>query len=199
MKNLRNKLFTSIIALAIITISIDAKEIENFEVVILENSSVVKMEVNNPSTTVINISLFNAFEKMILSEKVDLGETYESQVDFSDLRRGTYTLVSEVGNMRLNKIFRVNNSQVELIDSYYSFKPVFLVEDDLLTVHYINNGNEDISLSIEDNLNVYYDEYYTTDDMIFSKVYSIENLESGIYNFKFMSNGELFTHEFEVD
>ena len=199
MKNLSKKLFASIFALSMVSFSVQANEIENFEVSILENSTVVKLEVNTPTLNSIDVTLYNGFEREILRERVEVGETFESQIDFSQLRRGTYTLVSEVGNMSLNKVLRVNGDQVKLIDSYYSFKPLFKQEGNLLTVYYVKGAEKAVSLSIEDNLNIYYDEFYSSDETVFTKVFSLENLSSGTYNFNFTANGETFLHEFEVD
>lgn len=199
MKNISKKLFASIFALSMVSFSVQANEIENFEVSIVENSSVVKLELNTPSLNTFNVTLFNAFEREILSERVEAGETFESQIDFSELRRGTYTLVSEVGNLRLNKVLRVNGAQVELIDSYYSSKPVFLQEDGLLTVYYLKNEISGVNISIEDRSSIYHDSYYDDEGVVFNKVFSLENLWPGTYNVTFSSNGEFFTHEFEVE
>ncbi len=157
------------------------------------------MEVKNPSSEVMDIYLFNDNKREIFSKRVGLGETLESQYDFTKLKNGTYTLVSEVAHMRLNRVIEVKGSQANLVDSCHSFLPVFAQKDDRLLVHYVNNGGEDIGFSIEDNEGEIYDAFFDNSDTIFTKPFSIENLEARNYKFHFTSKGNFYTHEFKVE
>lgn len=198
MKIKKNTLITSVFGMSFILFSVNTSAIEDLEVKIDENKPVVRMEINIPSTNEIDFYLYNANERMIFSDRAELFETFESQFDFSEYRKGTYTLVSEIGNMRYNKVLEVKDSKVELIDSYYSFTPIFQQEGDLLTMYFINNGDGDIAVSIEDMSNTYYDAYYGSEDLIVQKVYSLENFRTGEYTFRFSANSEIYEHVFEV-
>jgi len=195
----KKTLITSVFGLSFILLSFNTRANEILEVKIDENTPVVRMKVNHPSANEIDFYLYNANDRMIFSERAELDESFESKVDFSGYRNGTYTLISEVGNMRLNKILEVKDSKVELIDRYYSFRPVILQEGDLLTVYFINNEGRDIGVSIENSSNTYYDAYYGGEDRTFHKVYNLENLSTGEYTFWFSANGEFFSHVFKVN
>lgn len=199
MKKINNLLFASLIISIFIPGSFSVKASENLEVVIIENENIIRMEVENPSSEVMDIYLYNNNKKEIFSKRVGLGETLESQYDFTKLKNGTYTLVSEVAHMRLNRVIEVKGSQANLVDSYYSFMPVFAQKDDRLLVHYVNNGEEDIGISIENTRGEIFDAFYDNNDLIFTQTFSLENLEAGNYTFHFISKGNFHTHEFEVE
>lgn len=199
MKNINKLLFTSVLSLSFILVSLESRASENLEVTIIENSRMLRMEVNNPSIEVINVFLYNEKNNSIFSKRVELGETFENQFDFTGLKNGTYKLVSEVAHMKVNRVLEVRDSQVYLMDSYYSFLPVFSQTDNMLSVQYINNGRKDIGLSIEGPKGVLYDTFNDDGDLVFSKGYSLENLEYGKYTFQISSQGEFYTHEFELD
>ena len=195
----KSTLITTVFAISFFLFSFNTRAIENIEYKIDENAPVLRMEVSIPSANEINFFLYNANERMVFSERTLLDESFESQFDFSEYRQGTYTLISEVENMRYTKVLEVKDAKVEIMDSYYSFKPVFRQEGNFLTVHFINNEESDIALSIQDGSNTYYDAYYGNEDHIFQKVYSLENFKTGEYVFKFIANGEFFDHEFKID
>lgn len=199
MKNINKLFFTSLISMIFILGSFSTRASENLDVVIIDNSNIIRMEVKNPSSEAMDIYLFNENKREIFSKRVGLGEILESQYDFTNLKNGTYTLVSEVAHMRLNRVIEVKDSQANLVDRYYSFLPVFTQKDDQLLLHYVSNGGEDIGVSIENSKGEIFDDYYDNEDLIFTKTYSFENLEAGIYKFKFVSNGIFHTYEFEVN
>ncbi|MGC9343245.1 MAG: hypothetical protein ACP5E3_11125 [Bacteroidales bacterium] len=199
MKNLKNILLASMLSFSLILVSVDSRASENLEIIIVENSQLMKMEVKSPSMEEIDVFLYNQNDRQIFSDKIGLGETFETQFDFSELRNGTYKLVSEVGNMRVNRVIQVSDNKVELVDDYYSFIPVFTQKEDKLIVHYVNNGAEDIGVSIESNLSNYYDAYYDNAGLIFSRIYSLKNFEPGTYSILLTSKGDFHSYEFRVD
>jgi hypothetical protein len=199
MKKNNKILFASMISLSLILFSLESRASENLEIVIIENSPLMKMEVKNPSFEEIDVYLYNQNDRRIFSDRIGAGETFESQFDFSELRNGTYTLVSEVSNMRLNRVIQVSGNKAELVDSYYTFLPVFELEENRFKIYYINNGAEDIGISIESKLNNYYDAYYDNAGLVFTRVYSLENFEPGSYKVTFSSKGDFHTYEFRVD
>jgi len=200
MKIKRNFIAIPIVGMFLFSLPVSSKSFENVEVEMVENERAVIMEVKNENLLSINVSLFTNNEREIFSERVENGETFESKIDFEGLRNGRYTLVSQIGNMKVNKVLEVKDTQVELVDRYYSYVPTFAQEGDLLTVYYINDMSAAIGVSIEDDFYSYLDTYYdSSDNTIFKKVYSLKNLEPGTYQFNMTSKGEFFTHEFEVE
>jgi len=199
MKNMKKILVASLLSLSFVFSSFESMASENLEVVIMENSQMMRMEVNNPSSKQINVYLFDENEREIYSEKVEPWKTTESQFDFAGFKNGTYTLTSEVSNLKLTRVLEVSENDVKLVESFYSFIPVFEKKDDKLIVHYINNGAEDIGISIENERGPYYDAYFGNGDIVFTKSFSLENLEAGTYKFQLISKGNFYSHEFKVD
>ncbi len=199
MKNITKSLIAPFLGMALILFSIGSRASENLEVAIIENTNTLLMEVKSPSSEEMNIFLLNRSDREIFRKQVGSGETLESQFNFSDLKNGTYTLVSQVANMKLNRVIQVTDSRAELVNSYYSFLPVFDQLDDKIRVHYINNGGEDIGISVEDDNGEIFKNFFGNEDFIFTKTFSLENLEAGDYKFKFTSNGDFYTYEFKLD
>lgn len=192
-------LFTSILSLAVAVASTESRASENLEVALIENSRTLRLEINSPILETVNLRLYNENDRVIFSERVELADSYESQLDFTDLRNGNYTLVSEVANMRVNKLIKVSETSVQLQDSYYSFIPVFKQENDKLSVYYVNNGGADIGISIENEYDVLSDFYFNDGVKVFNKTFSLAKLSAGNYMIRFVSKGQFHTHEFQVD
>lgn len=198
MKTRKNIIKATLLGMTLLMLPINIEAIESLEVIIDENAAVLTLKVNSDNQNEINFSLYNENERMIFNDRAEMNESFESLVDFSEYRQGTYTLVSTTGSFRFNKILEVKDSKVEIIDSYYSFIPIIEQDGDQLIVHYKNFTNSAIGIGIKDESNNYYDFFYDEDDMVFQKVFSLKNLESGEHTLTFTANGEFFEHVFVV-
>ncbi len=199
MKTIHKVLSSSLFGLSLLFFSVESKAIENFEVVVAENSPKIVMEVKTPSSQVIEVYLMNNREREIFNQRVDLGETMESQFDFTGYETGTYTLVTEAANLRVKRTIELSGNQVNILKENISFLPLFKQVDGLLMVQFINDGLNDLGISIEKNNEVVLDEYYNTTEFTFNQVYSLENLTAGTYTFHIASQGEFYKHEFVVE
>lgn len=198
MKTRKNIIKATLLGMTLLMLPNTLKAIESLEVIIDENAAVLTLKVNSANKNGINFSLYNENARMIFSDRAEMNESFESLVDFSEYRQGTYTLVSTTGSFRFNKILEVKGDKVEIIDSYYSFTPVIQQYGDQLIVDYNNFANSAIGIGIIDESNNYYDFFYDEDDMVFQKVFSLKNLESGEHKLTFTANGEFFEHVFVV-
>lgn len=171
----------------------------NLEVNTLENDKTVRMALNTPAEGEISLVLYDQFDRIYFNDRISAGTTFEEEFDFSAVRRGTYRLVSEMGNMRYNRVFKVGKDAVEFQESYYSFVPQFKVDGDRLLVHHIKAPSETVAVSIEDAYGQIFDAYYGDSGNIFTKVFGLDRLERGSYMIRFMSGNEMFSHEFTVD
>lgn len=125
---------------------------ENLEVIAIENAKTVRMELTTPASVAINVTLYDEAERIYYSDKISAGATFEDEFDFSTVRKGTYRLVSELGNLRYNQIFQVNENAMEFQESFSTFIPQFKLNEDQLMVHFINNFQRTLGISIEDEL-----------------------------------------------
>jgi len=190
------ELFAIIFLLAI---SSGAHASENMEVIAEENSRVIRIKMLSPTSETMDVTLFNDRNKVIQMDIIEEVSNFEHSYDLSGFEDGTYTLVSEMANMHFHRVLEVRGSGVKLADSYYTFNPVFKMEDDKVLVHYINNGTKDIGISIEQGSEILYDSYYGNDDQVFSKAFAIGKLAIGNYTLRLVTQGEFHSFEFEVD
>jgi len=185
--------------LLLMVISPGAGASENLEVTTEVNSRVIRMNMNTPTSETMDVLLFNDRNRMIHQDKIESLSLYDESYDFSDLKDGTYTLVSAVANMRLSRVLEVEGSEVKLADSYYTFQPHFKVVDDRILVHYVVEGNKDIGISIESGSTTLFDAFYGDNERIFAKSFAIDDLSKGSYTLHFVSQGEFYSFDFEVD
>jgi hypothetical protein len=171
----------------------------NLEVKTVENDKTVRMAINTPAEGEISLLLYDQFDRVYFNDRISAGTTFEEEFDFSAVRRGTYRLVSEMGNMRYNRVFKVGKDAVEFQESFYSFVPQFKVDGDRLLVHLIKNPEVTLGVSIEDGFGQVFDAYYEDPGNTFSKVFGLDGLESGFYVFRLMSGNEVFSHEFTIE
>lgn len=199
MKFSNNTLFVSLLGLSLTLMPLSANDIGDLEVEVDELNQAVELKMDNINTNEINFVLYNSFERVMFADRAEMNETFESSIDFSDLRRGTYTLVSESGNMRYHKVIKVRKEEIELTDSYFTFTPVIEQDENTLRVYYLNGLQTDIQVSIEDISTVYFDSYFSADEFgVFTKDFSLENLTPGTYTFNLSANGDVFQHTIEV-
>lgn len=199
MKTRKNILKATLLGMTLLMLPINLKSIESLEVIIDEKAAALTLKVNAENKNEINFSIYNENERMIFSDRAEMNESFESLVDFSEYRQGTYKLVSTTGSFRYHKILEVKDSKVEIIDSFYSFTPVIQQDGDQLIVHYKNFANSDIGIGFTDESNNYFDFFYDAEgDMVFQKVFSLKNFESGEHTLTFTANGEFFEHVFVV-
>jgi hypothetical protein len=177
----------------------EARAFENIEVSIEDNSKVVQLKMNNSTWQSIDLVLLNERDRVIHEDHIGNLSSLEQSFDFNDLDDGTYTLVSSMEQMRYNKVLEVRESQVSMTDSYYTFSPKFKMEGDKILVHYLFEGDRDISVSIEKNEDTIFDSFFDNNEKLFSKAFAIDELASGAYTMRLVSQDDFYSYEFEVD
>ena len=199
MKTIYRNILHSFPVLMLMVISLGAIASENLEVTTEVNSRVIRLNMSTPTAETMDLLLFNDRNRVIYQDKIASLSLYEESYDFSDLKDGTYTLVSAVANMRLSRVLDVRGSEVKLADSYYTFQPHFKLVDDKILVHYVIEGNKDIGISIESGSTTLFDAFYGNNERVFAKTFAIGDLAKGSYTLHFVSQGEFYSFDFEVD
>ena len=195
----KNYIIIALAGFTLLTVSSGVRASENLRVFTDENSMVIRMEMSSPMEAAIDVHLYDGSNSAIYSDRIGRLSTFEESYDFSGLEDGTYKLVSEMGHMQYNRILNVNGTEVKISDSFYSFSPLFKMQDGLVHVQYINNERAEIGISIEDESGALFDSFYEGDEPIFAEAFAVDNLSRGSYTLKFISQGEFHTFEFEVD
>jgi hypothetical protein len=176
----------------------EVKAFLNLEVIIEDNSNIVTMKMVTPGFDAIDFTLLNERNRLIRQERAVSPSSLEHSFDFGNLKDGRYTVISEINHLRYNKIFEVRGSQVEMIESFSTFAPVFKMEDEKIFVHYPLNGQEDIGISIESEKAVYFDSYFNDVEQVFSQAFDIDLLSRGSYTLTVATQGQFYDFDFEV-
>jgi hypothetical protein len=176
-----------------------ARAFENVEVSIEDNSNVVQLKISNPSIGNLDLMLLNSRDQVIREDRMGDLSSLEQSYNFDGLKEGTYTLVSSLRHMHYTKVLEVRDSKVTMTDSYYSFSPTFKMEDDKILVHYVMEGDRDVSVSIEQNSDTIFDSFFDNNEKVFSKAFAIDGLSSGSYTMRVVSQDDFYSYEFQVD
>jgi hypothetical protein len=195
-----NKTFSFVVSalLLVIFTSSPLAATENLEVTPIDKSKMIRMELSTPIEASINIMLINKADKVVYRDQISPGATFDEEFDFSTVRQGTYTLVSEMGNMRYNRILKVTGDAVNVTESFYSFVPQFKLMGDRLMIQYIKNPDENIAITIENEKELIYDDYYTDQENVVNITYDLGNLSEENYLVNFSSGKNFFTYEFKL-
>jgi len=189
---------TGVIFLLIFSV-LPAGATENVEVNAIEQSKTIRMELNTPASEMIEVTLYGRFDRVLYNDRICAGETYEDKFDFSAVKKGSYKLVSQLRNMKFNRVIQVSEQGVEITERYFTFAPQFRQEGDTLKVHFLNQPNKNIGIAIDEAWGNVYDAFYFQTDDIFSVNYDLRKLPEGTYTLQLMHGSETYTHEFSID
>ncbi len=199
MKTIHNTFIATSLMIIFSLVAPPAGATGNLEVNTLDNEKTVRMELTTPAEGEINVILYDAAERIFYNDRISAGATFEDEFDFSSVRNGTYSLVSELGSLRYNRVFHVDEHAVKFQESYYTFIPQFRYEEDELMVHFVNNQQNSLGISIEDEYGRVFDAYYDAPGDTFNRIYALEDLSTGSYVIHLMSGEEMFSYEFTVE
>jgi hypothetical protein len=194
------KTYTRFTVLALIfsvfaTINISASGYLNISS--MENSMNVRLELAAPTSETIDFYVVDNRNRQLHSKSISGTSDYNELLDLSGLKNGRYTLVTEVANQKFNKVIKVKDNTITELDSYYSFEPVFKLQDETLQILHIDDRSNFILVSIEnENGEMYSEEFYM--DVIFSESFSLENLVNGNYTVSLSTAREEFSHGLEI-
>lgn len=172
---------------------------ENLEVSAIEASKKIRMELETPANAEIEVNIFNNFNRVLYSDRISAGTTFETEFDFSTLKEGTYRLVSELGNIRYNRVLEVNDRGIEFKDSYYTYVPFFIQEGELMKVQFKNSLENSVRIQFEDSWGEIFEVYYQEPGISFGAMFSLQELPRGSYLIRLITGRDSFTQEFEMN
>lgn len=176
-----------------------AQAIEEVEIKTIEATKMIRMEVANPASSEINVVLYDRAERIVYNDRIPAGATFEDQFDFSKVRQGKYRLVTQLENTRLVRVFDVKDNGIALAESYYSFTPQFVQEEELLSVNFLNSPKEQVRVEISDSWETIFEDYNKDPGMVFTKNYDLRELPRGFYTFRLISDREAFSYDFVIE
>jgi hypothetical protein len=163
----------------------------------LENSTKLLLELSNKAPEQIDFYVLNNRDQKFFKTNISGTSEFSEVIDLSELENGRYTLVTQLANQKYNQVIKVKNNMIEEIDSYYSFEPVYKLENNSLYVHHIDDRSEIVQVRIENQFGEQFEEEFFFED-VFSKAFKLDYLTEGYYTLNLSTERDSFTFEFEV-
>ncbi len=196
---LKNKLFTALGAIVMsFLMMLPVGATENLEVNAIEASKKIQLELGSPAEAEIDVRIYNNLNRKIYSDRISAGATFEREIDFSTFREGTYRLITELENVRYNRVLEVNADGIAFTDSYYSYVPFFIQEDEMMKVQFKNNLDSNIRVTFEDGWGEFFETYYQDPGRSFGAIFNLKELPRGTYFVRLYSGRDTFSYEFEI-
>ena len=115
------------------------------------------------------------------SDKVMKDAEIGKMYDFSQLDNGIYTLMTRTDQKSVKKTFEVKNGALIVVEEEKKYRPVFSIDDDILSVSYLNLNEEDITIALEGKSSRHFKEV-GGNDLIYGKRLNLKKLPKGDYS-----------------
>ena len=160
------------------------------------------MTINVSSDMDTYVSVLDQEGTMIYSDMVSRDEKPGKMYDFSEVENGVYTFKSVTEHKMVETTFVIEKNELKVLDEKTRYRPVFWIEDDILLISYMNLEQDDIYISVQDELsvadesNLYYEEI-TESDMSYERIFDIQNLSEGEYTITLKSGENTYKYFFD--
>jgi hypothetical protein len=153
------------------------------------------MKINVPAIMDTYVSLLDQEGSMIYSDFVVKDGNAGKSYDFTDVENGVYTFITYSDHKKLETTINVENSELRIIKEEISYRPVFWMDGDILSVNYMNLSKDNVYISLEDETLVLFEDVSDT-DMSYGKMLDTRNLSTGEYSITLIAGGETFNYFF---
>lgn len=149
---------------------------------------------------IMNLSIYDADDKLIHSEKVDFKKDVSRTYDLNALPEGTYFLEVEsdltISRYQISVAGATASLSANAISEDYKPVPVFLYKDGLVWVNIVNLDQSPVYIQIIDKDG---DEVYNSAklmDQNVTKIFDVNNIENEKYTFVMTYKDKTFTQTF---
>jgi hypothetical protein len=188
--------FSLVLLVALTTMNLHAGTVDFTLNVKKEQGKMVTFALN--MTNKVDLSIYDANEKLIHSETVDSKKNIDRTYDLKALPDGTYFLVAE-SEMKISRYkISVAGATATLSENAISevYKPVFVNKNGLVALSILNLEKSPVSIKIFDNEdNEVYNSAILTDQNI-NKFFDVKNIKFETYTFVMTYNNKTFTKTF---
>jgi hypothetical protein len=147
-----------------------------------------------------NLSIFDADDKLIHSESVNSKKELNRTYDLNALPEGIYFLEVEsdltISRYEISVARATASLSANAISEDFKPAPVFLYKDGLVWVNIINLDNSPVNIKIYDKDG---DEVYNSAKLMdrnVTKIFDVNNIENEKYTFVMTYKDKIFTHTF---
>lgn len=172
----------SLVVLAIASLSLSTYASGDIRITPVKESSKTNLKFEVQSRKDVNVSFTDPEGSSVQYDVERKNSGYYKVFDFSELDEGMYTLVTETGHTTITRTIELKDNTISVLHKKYAYQPVFEVEGDLLKVYFLNQKNDDISVSLEGYMKDYFKET-GNNSTVYDKKLNLKNLPSGEYTF----------------
>jgi hypothetical protein len=162
----------------------------------LNDSKKAVLYVNPENSASLTIEDQNG-QSLFYSEYVSKGEKYSKTFDFSSTPDGIYNVKVESRTGMVLYRVQVNDAGILVLNDETALSPVFHYKGNALTVAFLNNTKQSVSLSINKGDEVLLHESGLNNDVV-QKKYNISKLTSGLYSVAVSTNNNVYDYKFLV-
>lgn len=167
-----------------------------------EERTIGSMEINVPSNMQTFVSVLDQDGERIYSDVVSTDDDAGKMYDFSEVENGQYIFKTVTEHKSVETTFVVEMNELRILKEEISYRPVFWIEDDMLSISYMNLAQNEIYISVEDEIyidedsNLIYEEI-TESDMSYERIFDIKNLSKGEYSITLKSGENTYNYFFD--
>lgn len=188
--------FSLMLVVTLLTMNMQAGTVDFTLDVKKEQGKMVTFALNQ--TDKIDLSIYDANDKLIHSENVSSKENVNRTYDLKALPEGTYFLQAESDTKVSRYEISVVGDMASLSGNAVSevYKPVYLYKNGLISVNILNLDESPVNIKIYDSeYNEVYDSAFLTGQNV-TKVFDINNFLNEAYTFVVTDNDKTFVKTF---
>lgn len=197
MKTMNAILATVTIGASALLSTVDAYAGDEMNVTPFTAERKATVELKNPKSIDVSIFVTNVEGRVLHEETIKSQSSYGRVYDFTYLKDGIYTIISDDDYITTTTEVKVHRSAVEVLRNDVEYKPIFSTKEGFIMVSYLNKDAEDIKFSIESGNAVLY-ESAEGSDISFHKMLNISKMQPGDYDATIEVGGKTYSYYFYV-
>ena len=142
-----------------------------------------------------NISVIDQSGELVFSDMIKKDSGASRTYVFSKFEDGVYTFISSTELVKVEKRFVVEDHKLRVVSESCNYCPVFSFDGEYLDVDYLNTKHNDISISLEDDSYLFFEES-DVNEPVCSKRFCTKNLLSGEYWITLKSGVDTYYYRF---
>jgi hypothetical protein len=164
----------------------------------ITSKQTARLGIINTSSHAVSLTITNSEGESFYSKNVSGKQNFFQLLDLSKMPGGEYAVRLTGLEKVCGKKFIIANSVAQLIKEETESEPTFLLqEDDILMVSYDNSKNYAVSIILEKENEIIFEDRKLSDAKL-QKRYSLKNLPGGKYIIKLIADEKTFRFEINL-
>lgn len=185
----------NLVLLAIASLGISAYAAGDINITDMVERSKAKVQIEVPTHEDVTVYVTDDDGRRLLYDVIDKNSKYSKVFDFTQVDDGMYIFTTETGQATVTKTIELKDENIFVKNKEFLFKPIFKMEDDILMVHFLNQLDEEVSVSMKSTTRDYYEEAGYS-EMVYDKSFDVKNLPAGEYTFTLASGNRVYYYNF---